>query len=162
MTAHEDYGIPASPEEIELLCEIQADAFSFPAEMARKRVELFGRDIVRALRENGRITAGLWLVDMGQWFGGRSVPMTGVAAVAVAPEARGHGAAFTLAHLGYRREALDIVDICLRENWESMGHDLFAGVAGVGTRPPLKELYAIWPCLIPREHITQSVEILEV
>jgi hypothetical protein len=37
-----------------------------------------------------------------------------------------------------------------------------AGVAGVGTRPPLKELYAIWPCLVPREHVTQSVELLEV
>ena len=37
-----------------------------------------------------------------------------------------------------------------------------AGVAGVGTRPPLKELYALWPCLVPREHITQSVEIVEV
>jgi Acyclic terpene utilisation family protein AtuA len=37
-----------------------------------------------------------------------------------------------------------------------------AGVAGVGTRPPLKELYAIWPCLIPREHVAQSVELLEV
>lgn len=37
-----------------------------------------------------------------------------------------------------------------------------AGVAGVGTRPPLKELYAIWPCLIPREHVVQSVEMLEV
>ena len=36
-----------------------------------------------------------------------------------------------------------------------------AGVAGVGTRPPLKELYAIWPCLIPREHVVQSVEMLE-
>jgi predicted acetyltransferase len=33
---------------------------------------------------------------MGQWFGGRSVPMTGVGAVAVAPEARGRGAAFRL------------------------------------------------------------------
>ena len=30
-----------------------------------------------------------------------------------------------------------------------------AGVAGVGTRPPLKELYAIWSCLIPREHVVQ-------
>lgn len=37
-----------------------------------------------------------------------------------------------------------------------------AGVAGVGTRPPLKELYAIWPCLIPREHVVQSVDLLEV
>ena len=35
-------------------------------------------------------------------------------------------------------------------------------VAGVGTRPPLKELYAIWSCLIPREHVVQSVEMLEV
>ena len=34
-----------------------------------------------------------------------------------------------------------------------------AGVAGVGTRPPLKELYAIWPCLIPREHVVQRVEL---
>jgi hypothetical protein len=37
-----------------------------------------------------------------------------------------------------------------------------AGVAGVGTRPPLKELYAIWSSLIPREHVVQSVELLEV
>jgi hypothetical protein len=37
-----------------------------------------------------------------------------------------------------------------------------AGIAGIGTRPPLKELYAIWPALIPREHVVQSVEILEV
>ncbi len=36
-----------------------------------------------------------------------------------------------------------------------------AGVAGVGTRPPLKELYAIWPCLVPREHVMQRVEMLE-
>jgi serine/threonine protein kinase len=43
-----------------------------------------------------------------------------------------HGAAFTLSHLGYRQEALDVVDICLRENWESMGHDLFGGVSGFG------------------------------
>ncbi|KAA9166472.1 DUF1446 domain-containing protein [Amycolatopsis acidicola] len=37
-----------------------------------------------------------------------------------------------------------------------------AGVGGIGTRPPLKELFAIWPCLIPREHIVQSVEMVEV
>jgi hypothetical protein len=37
-----------------------------------------------------------------------------------------------------------------------------AGVAGVGTRPPLKELYALWPCLIARDHVHQSVQVLEV
>jgi Acyclic terpene utilisation family protein AtuA len=36
-----------------------------------------------------------------------------------------------------------------------------AGVAGVGTRPPLKELFALWPCLIPRDHVRQSVQLLE-
>jgi hypothetical protein len=35
-----------------------------------------------------------------------------------------------------------------------------AGVAGIGTRPPLKELYAIWPSLIPREMIEQQVEMV--
>jgi hypothetical protein len=37
-----------------------------------------------------------------------------------------------------------------------------AGVAGVGTRPPLKELYALWPCLIPRDKVVQSVHMMEV
>jgi hypothetical protein len=37
-----------------------------------------------------------------------------------------------------------------------------AGLAGIGTRPPLKELYALWPCLIPRELVPQTVELVEV
>lgn len=37
-----------------------------------------------------------------------------------------------------------------------------AGASGIGTRPPIKELFGIWPCMIPREFITQSVEITEV
>lgn len=43
-----------------------------------------------------------------------------------------HGAAFTLDHLGHRREALDLVDICLRENWQTLGPDLYGGLAGIG------------------------------
>jgi tRNA A-37 threonylcarbamoyl transferase component Bud32 len=43
-----------------------------------------------------------------------------------------HGAAFTLEHLGYRQEALDVVDILLRERWEAMGHDLLGGISGYG------------------------------
>jgi hypothetical protein len=37
-----------------------------------------------------------------------------------------------------------------------------AGVAGVGTRPPLKELFALWSSLIPRAYVEQSVQMLEV
>ncbi|MCA1671111.1 MAG: lanthionine synthetase C family protein, partial [Actinobacteria bacterium] len=43
-----------------------------------------------------------------------------------------HGAAFTLDHLGYQQEALDTLDICLREKWETLGPDLMGGLAGVG------------------------------
>jgi hypothetical protein len=43
-----------------------------------------------------------------------------------------HGAAFTIEHLGHRQEALDVLDICLRENWEALGSDLAGGLAGIG------------------------------
>jgi hypothetical protein len=43
-----------------------------------------------------------------------------------------HGAAFALDHLGYRQEALDTLDICLREDWESLGSNLASGLAGIG------------------------------
>jgi len=51
-----------------------------------------GRDIFRALRRNGEVVAALCTYRAGQWFGGRAVPMGGLAAVAVAPEQRGTGA----------------------------------------------------------------------
>jgi serine/threonine protein kinase len=43
-----------------------------------------------------------------------------------------HGAAFALDHLGYRREALDVLDMCLSEKWETLGPDLFSGLSGIG------------------------------
>lgn len=43
-----------------------------------------------------------------------------------------HGAAFTLDHLGYQQQALDTLDICLREKWESLGLDLSGGLSGIG------------------------------
>jgi hypothetical protein len=43
-----------------------------------------------------------------------------------------HGAAFALDHLGHQQAALDTLDICLRENWETLGSDLLGGLAGIG------------------------------
>jgi len=43
-----------------------------------------------------------------------------------------HGAAFVLDHLGHRQPALDTIDMCLRENWQTLGLDLQGGLAGVG------------------------------
>jgi serine/threonine protein kinase len=43
-----------------------------------------------------------------------------------------HGVAFTLDHLGYRQEALDALDMCLRDDWQALGLDLIGGVSGIG------------------------------
>ncbi len=51
---------------------------------------------VRLLSAPDGAVAGLMLIPMGQFFGGRRVPMVGVAAVGVSPEARGRGAATEL------------------------------------------------------------------
>jgi predicted acetyltransferase len=47
-------------------------------------------------RAGGAVAGGLVVTPLGQWFGGRSVPMAGIHAVAVAPEHRGGGVAVRL------------------------------------------------------------------
>jgi hypothetical protein len=36
-----------------------------------------------------------------------------------------------------------------------------AGLSGIGTRPAIKELFALWPCLIPRELVPVHVDVVE-
>uniref|UniRef100_A0ACD5H2L2 GNAT family N-acetyltransferase n=1 Tax=Desertifilum tharense IPPAS B-1220 TaxID=1781255 RepID=A0ACD5H2L2_9CYAN len=55
-----------------------------------------GLENFRIVRQGETLQGGLALIKMGQWFGGQRVPMTGIAAVGIAPEYRGTGAAKTL------------------------------------------------------------------
>ncbi|MGH3929159.1 MAG: class III lanthionine synthetase LanKC [Pseudonocardiaceae bacterium] len=43
-----------------------------------------------------------------------------------------HGMAFVLDHLGYQQQALDTLDHCLRQQWQTLGPDLMSGLAGIG------------------------------
>ncbi|MFJ2030032.1 class III lanthionine synthetase LanKC [Streptosporangium sp. NPDC087985] len=43
-----------------------------------------------------------------------------------------HGVAYVLDLLGHRQDALDTVDLCLRERWDSLQLGLFGGLAGIG------------------------------
>ncbi len=43
-----------------------------------------------------------------------------------------HGVAYALDRLGRRAEALDVLEICLREKWEALGPDLMGGLSGIG------------------------------
>ncbi len=62
-------------------------------ETIRRRIPL---EDFRAVTHQGRIVGGLAFYPMGQWFGGKSIPLTGVTLVGIAPEWRGQGAARTL------------------------------------------------------------------
>ncbi len=67
-------------------------AFAGTAEGVRRWFSYAGTDNLRVLRTSGGVPAATLLrVPMGQYFGGRSVPMLGIAGVAVAPEDRGKG-----------------------------------------------------------------------
>lgn len=96
MSADPDFGRPRGDEELGQLARIIGVSFNYPAEKMRERFPLVGMEHLRVYRQGSRVVAGLWVIPMGQWFGGKSVPMTGVAAVGVGPESRGQGSAAEL------------------------------------------------------------------
>lgn len=59
----------------------------------RERMDL---ENTRVVRDGGRVCGGMVLIPMGQFFGGRSVPMTGIGAVAIDPPERASGLASEL------------------------------------------------------------------
>jgi predicted acetyltransferase len=91
-----EYGTPTEEKELQALAEVIGLSFGQSTERTRERFPVVGSDNLRVVRDAGKVGGGLWLVPMGQWFGGKSVPMTGIAAVGVAPEERGQGVALDL------------------------------------------------------------------
>jgi predicted acetyltransferase len=82
--------------DLPALAEMLSWSFDFPAAEAEPWLRRAGFENVRLLREDGRPIACLVLIPMGQHFGGKSVPMVGVAGVSTAADRRGSGAATTL------------------------------------------------------------------
>ncbi len=122
---------PPGESDVPALARLIALAFAGPPAAAEAWVKECGLAEMRVVRERGGGPIGavagggpatdlarscLARVPMGQYFGGRSVPMVGIAGVAVAPEDRGRGL------------ALDMMQRAMRE----------LGEAGV----PLSGLYA--------------------
>ena len=82
----------ATPDDVTMLSENSAWAFGSAAAEIAPWFERIGFDNIRLMMDQGRLLAQMAFVWMGQYVGGRSVPMAGVAAVAVPPDARGYGA----------------------------------------------------------------------
>jgi predicted acetyltransferase len=78
------------------LSQILAQCFISSPSDSRQYLDRLGPANFRTIYRNGQLAGGLALLSMGQWWLGRRVPMMGVAAVGIAPEHRGSGAALVL------------------------------------------------------------------
>lgn len=83
------YGPARAHVEKDALSEILSGAFNSTVEHSSMWIDRAGIENYRVVRMGERVGGCLMLIPMGQWFGGRSVPMTGIAAVAIPPELRG-------------------------------------------------------------------------
>lgn len=87
---------PRHEEDTTALARVLGVSFNCDADRLRDNFELAGPGFLRTVRDGERVVGGLILVPMGQWFGGRSVPMHGIAAVGIDPAWRGRGAGSAL------------------------------------------------------------------
>ncbi|MFG0243088.1 MAG: enhanced intracellular survival protein Eis [Phycisphaerales bacterium JB054] len=92
-----------------------------------------GYEHLRVLREaDGSLAASLIVIPMGQYFGGRSVEMEGIAGVAVPPEGRGKGAGLRLMRAQVRDAAARGVPVsCLFASTQSLYRQVGYEQAGV-------------------------------
>jgi predicted acetyltransferase len=89
-------GLPKSDGDLSQFADILRLCFVRPADAMLEGIHSIGAEQVRLARVDGSLAGGLFRLDIGQWFGGRCVPCTGIAAVAVSPEYRGSGVAAAL------------------------------------------------------------------
>ena len=75
----------------ESFLRITARSFAFPLAGLTEWLSLIGRENLRFVEEKGVARGALALLPMGQWFGGRAVPMAGIVAVGIEPEVRALG-----------------------------------------------------------------------
>ena len=67
---------------------------------------------LRIIQCQDQVMGGLKIYPMGQWFGGQSVPMSGIAGVAIAPEYRGTGVALELMRQVLRQLYTEGIALC--------------------------------------------------
>lgn len=93
---------PSDDRELGQVLDIVSLALHFSRELADRFAAIVGRENFRLLRRGDQPAGGLALHEMGQFFGGESVRMSGVGAVGIAPEHRAGGAATAMMNLVLR------------------------------------------------------------
>ncbi|MEA5516366.1 GNAT family N-acetyltransferase [Nodularia sp. UHCC 0506] len=90
------YSTLTDKKDIQHLGSILEQCFIMSSGDSEIYIPRIGVDKLRAIYQNQQVVGGLAIIPMGQWWGGECVPMTGIAAVGIAPEYRGSGAAIAL------------------------------------------------------------------
>lgn len=146
---------PRGEDELRSLAELEGWAFGYGADDAAQWLASAGHENARVLVHDGKVPGGLLQIPMGQFFGGRSVPMVGIAGVAVAPEERGRGVALALMEHTVRELAARGVAVSTlypatltlyrKAGWELAGNhfELTVKLREIGVREKAGELRAI-------------------
>lgn len=95
MTAQFEYSTLSSPEDVQQLGKILDQCFNSPPS-SETYFNRIGVENFRTIRQAKQVVGGLAMIPMGQWWDRQCVPMTGIAAVGIAPEHRGSGVAIAL------------------------------------------------------------------
>ncbi|MBD6616154.1 GNAT family N-acetyltransferase [Komarekiella sp. 'clone 1'] len=95
MTPQFEYSTFAHPQDIQQLASILEQCYLMSSDDSEIYINRIGTENFRFIRVE-QVIGGLAILAMGQWWGGQRVPMTGIAAVGIAPEYRGSGAAIAL------------------------------------------------------------------
>ncbi|MGI8500192.1 MAG: GNAT family N-acetyltransferase [Hassallia sp.] len=95
MTPQFEYSQNVNPEDVQRLGNILDQCFLELGEN-ESYINSVGVENLRIIHQGEQVVGGLALIPMSQWWGGVSVPMTGIAAVGIACEYRGSGGAIAL------------------------------------------------------------------
>ena len=90
---------PRNDAELAALLEALMPIFNMSSELAHRYAQIAGAENFRIMWRDHELVGGLAVLPMGQFFGGKSVPMTGIAVVGVQAEFRGSGLATRLMDL---------------------------------------------------------------
>jgi len=119
---------PAAPADVDRLVEIHFRAFPDPRPEEPRRRRFVANPLgsladAWVAEDDGVVLGHAFAFSLGAWFGGRRVPVTGIASVGVAPEARGRGVATALlarVHEVARARGLTMTQLalgCVRSRW---------------------------------------------
>lgn len=127
-----DYGVPTDSQR-EQLATILTHAFNVTLDYEAAWMAATGHDSLRVVRAGDEVWGGLGLIPMGQIFGGRALPMLGVAAVGVRIDRLRRGVATTMMRhvLAEARERGFALSTLFASSWALYRK---VGYGGAGTR----------------------------